>query len=95
MDKQLKLMPLVIVFALSLKCLVLDAHWTDVAFLSILSAVGVYFQHTIRKDKIDAFEERISEMEKKLEVKSKDIDDVRNYFSSLKLAQTLRSAQGK
>ncbi|NBX97361.1 hypothetical protein EBQ81_00650 [bacterium] len=95
MDKHLKLMPLVIVFAFSVKCLILGAQWTDVAFLSVLSGIGVYFQQTIRKDKIDNFEERIVEMEKKLESKAKDIDDVRNYFSSLKLAQTLRSAQGK
>lgn len=95
MDKYLKVMPFGLVLVLSAKCIFVGTTFADVAFLAVLSSLGCYLQFSTKEKRINQLEQKHSELEKRFEAKAKEIDDVKNHLSGLKLASAIRPASSK
>jgi hypothetical protein len=95
MDKYLKIMPFGLVLTLSAKCIFVGTTFADVAFLGVLSALGCYMHFATKEKRVNGLEQKHVELEKKFEAKAKEIDDVKNHLSGLKLASAIRPSSGK
>ena len=95
MDKYLKVMPFGIILVLSGKCIVVGSTFADVAFLSVLGAIGCYFHFATKETKFKDLEAKHLQLEQKLETKAKEVDDIKNHLSGLKLASAIRPGAGR
>lgn len=95
MDKFIKVMPSGLVFALSLKTVALGCSFSDVAFLAVLSSLSAYFHFANERKELKKLETDLKELEKTIQLKSKEIDEVKSHLSGVKLANALRPAQSK
>jgi hypothetical protein len=95
MDKYIKYLPFGLISALSGKCLVNGVSFAEVAFLAVLSVLGCYMHFATKEKKFQILEQKYSDLEKRFETKSKEIDDVKNHLSGLKLASAIRPTASK
>lgn len=95
MDKYLKLMPSSVILVLSIKCIALGTTFADVSFLAVLSCLVSYFHFATKEKRVESIEKRQTELENSFQQKSKEIDEVKNHLSGMKLATTIRSSSGR
>lgn len=93
MEKLMKVLPLGLFCAFSLKLMALGAQLTDSVVLLVLAGYSAYHQFKSVDGDIRSFEQKLKEQEKLLAEKSKEIEDVKALLSSVKLGQQLRNSQ--
>lgn len=95
MDKFIKVMPSGLVFALSLKAVILGCSFSDVAFLAVLSSLSAYFHFATGKKDLQKLQTHVENVEKTVQQKAKELDEVKTHLSGIKLASTMRPVQSK
>jgi len=95
MDNYIKVMPFGLVLIISLKCVFVGTTFPDVALLGVLSGLGCYLSLNVSNKKVKKIEDKFLDLEDKFNVKSKELDDLKNHLSGLKLASVVRSSAGK
>lgn len=95
MDKHIKVMPFGLILLLSAKCIVLGSSYSDVALLAVLSALGSYVYFTTKEERFKALEKKHEELEKTVQSRSKELDEIKTHLSGIKLANAIRPVQSK
>jgi len=95
MDKYTRIMPFGLVLLLSIKCIVSGTTFPDVALLAVLSSLGGYLSLSASNKQVKELEEQYVELKNEFNSKSKEVDDIKNHLSGLKLASAVRPASGR
>jgi hypothetical protein len=95
MDKYIRVMPFGLVLLLSGKCIVLGAAYSDVALLAVLSALGSYLHFSTKDKRFEELENKQAELEKAVQARSKEVDEIKTHLSGIKLANAIRPVQNK
>lgn len=100
MEKLIKVLPIGLFCAFSLKLIVAGAQPTDCAVLFILAAYSAYHRFKEVDAIIDRFDTRLWEQHKlinkkikEIEELTKQVEDVKSLLSSVKLGQQIRTSQ--
>lgn len=95
MEKNIRLLPSVLLCVFSAKALVLGASLADAVVLLGIGALAAFYEHKNVHGKIAAFENKLKEYESSLNQKSKDFDAIKSHVSSIKIAQQFKTPQNR
>lgn len=100
MEKLIKVLPIGLFCAFSLKLIVAGAQLTDCIVLFVLAAYSAYDRFKAVDETIDQLDARfwqqakeINEKTKQIEELTKQVEDVKSLLSSVKLGQQIRTSQ--
>jgi uncharacterized membrane protein YgaE (UPF0421/DUF939 family) len=92
MKEYIKYIPLGLFVAFSLKSLVAGAVIQDAPVYAILAVFTAYLINRDEEKSLKNINDKLNQLEKLNEVKSKEIEELRSHVSTMKLGQQMRSA---
>lgn len=92
MKEYIKYIPLGLFVAFSVKSLAYGASLQDAPVYAILALFTAYLVHRDEEKALKAIHDKLNQLEKTNEVKSKEIEELRSHVSTLKLGQQVRGA---
>jgi hypothetical protein len=92
MKEYIKYIPLGLFVSFSVKSLVWGASLQDAPVYAILAIFTAYLIHRDEEKSLKKVNDRLDQLEKLNEVKTKEIEELRSHVSTLKLGQQVRNA---
>lgn len=92
MKEYIKYIPLGLFVAFCIKSLVVGVSVTEAPSLAIIAIFSAYLVHRDEEKQLKAINDKLNLLEKQNENKTKEIEELRSYVSSIKLGQQMRTA---
>lgn len=93
MEKLIKVLPIGLFCAFSLKLMVIGVQLPDSIVLLVLAAHSVFHQYKSVDGYVEKVEQKLREQELLISEKAREIEDVKALLSSVKLGQQIRNSQ--
>mgnify|MGYP003330211765 CR=1 FL=1 len=92
MDKNIKYIPLGLLFAFSLKSLALGFTWESIVASAIFSGLYAFLENKAENKKVAALKTQLDKLEKAHSEREKIITDMNTSISSLRMSTGLKPA---